>query len=93
MKDDYNPWLELFLLVAIIAIFVGGVMFEKGKPPEKEANETTNRQEQKVELPAKTSILAPVSYTFIMKDGTTNFVDLTKVKEMNTNYDFVKKED
>ena len=91
MSGDYNPLVELFVLLTIIAIFVGGMVFVKNKP-DRTANETTNRQEQKVELPAQTSILAPVSYTFVMKDGTTNFVDLTKVKEMNTNYDFIKKE-
>lgn len=38
------------------------------------------------------SRLAVTSYTFIMKDGTTNVVDLTQVKEMTTNLDLVKEE-
>ena len=49
-------------------------------------------KQQPVEVSSK-SALVPVSYTFIMNDGTTNYVDLTQVKEMNTNYDFVKVEE
>ena len=53
-------------------------------------DETCGKQ-QPAEVSSK-SELVTTSYTFIMKDGTTNYVDLTQVKEMNTNFDFIKKE-
>ena len=96
---DTLKWFIVIMLLVIIVIataqFLGFRMPSCLRTDYKGMYGCKHDRAQTAETPPpvrSSSRLVTTSYTFIMKDGTTNVVDLTQVKEMTTNLDLVKEE-
>ena len=87
----------LTVIITVLIVIVIADPFVEFKMPDflRKAYRDRHDRAQTTETPLpvrSSSRLVTTSYTFIMKDGTTNVVDLTQVKEMTTNLDLIKEE-
>ena len=95
MHEILDRFLTVIITVLIVLVVIDP--FVEFKMPNflRKAYKDRHSCVQTSETPSpvrSSSRLAVTSYTFIMKDGTTNVVDLTQVKEMTTNLDLIKEE-